>query len=389
MPILAFCDNEEGAPVLSGTVGSLTDLLYACLVTGFNLVTLDSLTRDGTTVTGTLSTGHGFASGQTVRIAGANEPDYNGDFVVTVLSATQFTYEITGTPTTPATGTITARRAPLGWSRPYSGTNKAVFQASAGTQFCLRVDDAASGAGGAKEALCRGYESMTDVDTGTGLFPTSAQLTNGIVWRKSYDANSNARSWNLIGDDRSFYFIVKAYEPAGYESRQFMFFGDICSFKSGDAYPCVICGKNATGTSTVNIEIFGFPQSSMPSAKDMFVARSYLQVGGSTQIALAALFYAGSSSYTSGKQGLSGPNPADNGFHMHPVAVQELGCLRGRMPGLWALPFATGLGHWVALDNVENLDGRILRTINTGDGDSDSSTINVGQFLIDVTGPWR
>ena len=71
-------------------------------------VTLTSLTRSGTTATATVSSGHGLGSGMTITIAGANETDYNGDFVVTVTGETTFTYSVSGSPATPATGTITA-----------------------------------------------------------------------------------------------------------------------------------------------------------------------------------------------------------------------------------------------------------------------------------------
>jgi len=388
MPILAFTSDETGAPVLSGTVGALTDLLYACLVTGFNVVTLDSLTRDGDTVTGTLSTGHGFATGQTVRIAGANEPDYNGDVVVTVLSATQFTYTIAGTPTTPATGTITARRAPLGWSRPYSGTNKAVFQAAAGTQFCLRVDDNAPGAGAAREAFCRGYESMTDVDTGEGLFPTTVQLANGVVWRKSSAADATARPWNLIGDDRFFYLSMDSYSPAN-GFRQLVYFGDFVSFKAGDEYHCAISGRyNVNNANTVNQKIYVTPTNAITNPES-FAARSYTQIGTSAPMQNAALFYyATAYYYTSGREGFAAENPADLGYHIHPVLLQQVQCLRGKLPGLYALPFVRPLSHWDTLENVENLDGRTLRAVNSGDGQGEALT-TYGQFLVDVTGPWR
>ena len=69
---------------------------------------VSSLTRSGTTVTGTTAAAHEMATGIEVTISGAVETDYNGTFEVTVLSTTTFQYEITGSPSTPATGTITA-----------------------------------------------------------------------------------------------------------------------------------------------------------------------------------------------------------------------------------------------------------------------------------------
>lgn len=71
-------------------------------------ISVTSLTRIGTTVTGTTSSDHTFATGMTITIAGANESDYNGSFVITVTDTDEFQYEISTAPSTPATGTITA-----------------------------------------------------------------------------------------------------------------------------------------------------------------------------------------------------------------------------------------------------------------------------------------
>jgi hypothetical protein len=72
-------------------------------------VSVSSITRSGSTATVTTSAAHGFIDGQSVTIAGANEAEYNGVFVITShATPTTFTYEVTGAPATPATGTITA-----------------------------------------------------------------------------------------------------------------------------------------------------------------------------------------------------------------------------------------------------------------------------------------
>lgn len=72
-------------------------------------VSVTSITRSGTTATVTTSTTHGFSQGHTVTIAGAVESDYNGQIeVLAVPSDTTFTYSVSNSPTTPATGTITA-----------------------------------------------------------------------------------------------------------------------------------------------------------------------------------------------------------------------------------------------------------------------------------------
>lgn len=72
-----------------------------------NVQSITSLVRVGSTVTATVASNHGLASGMNVTMAGAVETDYNGVFEITVTSETTFTYTIAATPSTPATGTIT------------------------------------------------------------------------------------------------------------------------------------------------------------------------------------------------------------------------------------------------------------------------------------------
>lgn len=72
------------------------------------VLAVQSLTRSGSTVTATFNAAHLLASNVNVIIAGADQSEYNGTFPITVTGEDVFTYEIVGTPITPATGTITA-----------------------------------------------------------------------------------------------------------------------------------------------------------------------------------------------------------------------------------------------------------------------------------------
>jgi hypothetical protein len=67
---------------------------------------ISSITYSNGTALVTTGTDHGLKTSQEVKIAGANESEYNGIFQVTVLSVTTFEYAVVGTPSTPATGTI-------------------------------------------------------------------------------------------------------------------------------------------------------------------------------------------------------------------------------------------------------------------------------------------
>ena len=96
-----------------------SNLLVLPRAIAIGLRTLDTqssvsgITRSTSTATVTTASAHGFTTGQRVTIAGANQTEYNGAFTITVTGGTTFTYTVTGTPATPATGTITAEGANL------------------------------------------------------------------------------------------------------------------------------------------------------------------------------------------------------------------------------------------------------------------------------------
>ena len=66
-----------------------------------------TITRSGTTATVALNA-HGYSVGALVIIAGASQAAYNGTKTILSVATNSFTYEVTGSPATPATGTITA-----------------------------------------------------------------------------------------------------------------------------------------------------------------------------------------------------------------------------------------------------------------------------------------
>ena len=75
---------------------------------GWSVITPTNITRAGSVATVTLPSVVNWQTGSTVTIAGCVQTEYNGDKVITVTDSTHFDYTVSGTPTTPATGTITA-----------------------------------------------------------------------------------------------------------------------------------------------------------------------------------------------------------------------------------------------------------------------------------------
>jgi len=66
-----------------------------------------TITRSGSTAS-VSHTAHGLDAGDKVAIRGADQQEYNGVFAISNVTTNAYDYTVTGTPTTPATGTITS-----------------------------------------------------------------------------------------------------------------------------------------------------------------------------------------------------------------------------------------------------------------------------------------
>lgn len=104
--------GTSGSTIPIGTQLTTTDAkLYQTLQTASvadQTLVLLQLTRSAQTAIAETSSEHLLTSGQTVTITGATDNAYNGTYTITVTSEREFTYTITGSPATPATGTIQA-----------------------------------------------------------------------------------------------------------------------------------------------------------------------------------------------------------------------------------------------------------------------------------------
>ena len=167
-------------------------------------------------------------------------------------------------------------KAAAGWTRAYDDANKSVFkQAASGDsaiQACLRVLDDASGAGGAKEAICTGYESMSDVDTGTNAIGT-------WYWRKSVSANATARDWILIADGRTFYLCNLSGDAATLAYRRTYYFGDFYSYATADLYRVIHGGGTTANSGGYLLAMYGGLATAAGGGKA--IARNYLATVGS------------------------------------------------------------------------------------------------------------
>jgi hypothetical protein len=242
MTTYLFKSSDQGAVPITGQIagastGGVLNTLKSILVNGYNSGSC-TITRSGTIATVT-RVGHGFENNRIVEISGASETEYNGKFRVTYIDADTFSYTVTGTPTTPATGTITCKMASIGWTMPYtSGNTIAAFRQPAGSTGgrYLWVND-----GAVTNAKIRGYEAMTAHSTGTGAFPTTAQTSTGLFVYKNWTNDSTALDWVIISNGAIVYINIKTqvYESGGLAYATYAF-GDIYSYKQSDLYKCII-----------------------------------------------------------------------------------------------------------------------------------------------------
>lgn len=384
-----FRSTDTGAPTLNGTAGSLISVLDACLQDGYNSKSVQSITRSGSTATATFATAHGYAAdGATkVRISGASQTEYNGDFVISNVTTTSFDFTVTGTPATPATGTITAKVAPLGWSKAFSGTNKAAYRSNeaTGTRLYLHVDDNNEANQTNRTAIIRGFESMTGPETTDGVNYWAGQYVC-----KSDSSNSTNVNWVVCGDGFEFFIFwcsLVSWSAPYNRRHQTAHFGDFLSFKEGDLFNCALAG-DASATN-FNAWPGGYSAHRLISTSglaggngaDWAVAREYTAVVGSVT-------YHPSGARTSGdlypgKGPIPYPTSASSALHIAPVYLSNANGFRGQLKGIWDPMHLTPLGNLTLLPANQSPIGRRLFSLEIEAGSA------AGELHLDIDGPWR
>lgn len=399
IPVKYMHSGMAGAPALNGTAGAIVAILDACLINGFGLKTVDSLVVASNVATMTISTGHSFEVGSVPVISGVTGAlsALNGEWRVAATTTNTVTFDAPGIADGTAAGTITTKVAPLGWSKPYGTGNYAAYKSTdpAALGHYLRVDDT-----DATNARVRGFETMSTIDNGTGLYPTDAQISGGGYWRKSSTADSTSRNWAVIGDGRLFYLWAVPHDAASVTSQgTFYWFGDFAAAGSTDVYSSCIGCRNASNAQIPSTMFYTWDRQEAR----IYAPRSYTGLGSSAAVLATAETYLATEGCNSGR-GLSGsytmayPNQPDNGLYLSKALVMEgaanaIFTLRGVFPGAYFIPqnvgFALTSKDTVAGQN--DMAGRRLLALRYGyGGGGTNGTGNAyGVGVFDVTGPWR
>lgn len=382
-----FNFDFSGAPTLNGLAGSLIAVLDACLVTGFNVRTVSSFTvAAGVGTINFPSAGHGFNKHQVVQISGATNDANNGDYRVAEVTSTSITVDATGLAdgAVASSGGLAAKMAPAGWQKAFTDANLAAYKSSEGDAAgrLLRVDDTVG-----QLARVRGYESMSDINTWVGQFPSSGQRVNS-VWGKSSAASAAGRQWTIIADGRFLYFVVHPeYDSlTSYPNNRLGYsFGDFPSYILGDAYNTLLTSSNTESIAQMQQDGLGnsLHRGSDPGDSGRgYLARSFTQVGGAVQQHfLAPLAYSGVNTT------IAYPNPGDNSLlidRLKLIVETAANAARGEMPGFWTFLNSRPLTHGDVLTTA--VPGRVLITIGTAYSYSGEYGT---RWAVDITGPWR
>lgn len=374
-----------GAPVLTRAAGSLIALLDALLVNGWGVQTATSVVVAGGVATATFATDHAAARHAVVQVAGATGSlaGLNGAQKVTSVEPNKIKWATTEADGT-AAGTITVKMAGAGWTKPFSGTNLAAYKSAspaAHGQF-LRVADTT-----AEYARAVGYENMTAISTGTGLFPTSAQVSGGYYWGKNDETSgTNAVPWVFASDGRFFYLFVQAcINSTGGSGRSFTptSFGDLVpESPSGDPYATVVTGASDTSwLSTGPSYVYAY------YAGDAYVATPRARSGAGTASRGVTVSEMNLDNNVGAPPPL--PNPVNGAIPMGRVIYKDTTSEfpRATFPGLYwspAIYVERVTDHGTILDMP---NGKSMLGLFAGGGINDGSGYR-GAF-IDLIGPWR
>lgn len=397
-PVKWYASQMQGAPSLGDTAdGALAAMLKAIMVTGFGTLTLNSLVWD--TATGwakaTIAAGHAYLLDSVVEVNGASPAAYNGEHRVKKVSTTEVWIELDGgNPGSAASGTMTMKVAPLGWTQTHESADGkiAIYRpadVSASGNVSLRIDNTAfSGWSGTNSGSTHYYakvqmvEDVADINTFTLIYEHRWMATQRY---------SN-KMWDFIGDPQMFYWL-----PAiGNYSYQLVYcFGYLKSVRPGDRYHAILVHHyttNAAATDAswanrdqVNPNYWGntFPVFSDTSYRTL--ARPYHQLFGNTTWSMRGIF---------GRigTGLNIPNGPDNGFYLctDPVMVIEANNhLRGYMPGL-LVPYGD-IASWDRknFSDLPAMPGKIARFIRPLYGVNVFALDPRTLVAFDLTGPWR
>ncbi|WP_029524872.1 hypothetical protein [Polaromonas glacialis] len=379
-----FHSAMVGAPILNGVAGSMISLLDACLKDGFDTKVASSLVVSGGIATLSFTGTHSASVDSVVLVTGSSIAALNGEQKVTAIGAGLVRFATAAADG--AAGTPSFKMAPAGWLKPFAGTNLAVYKSTdvAGTGMHLRMDDTDS-----TVTRVRGYETMSDVNTGAGPFPRDADIAGGGYWPKSSIAGTTPIGWTLIADGRKFIFSWAAYganSPSYIGAATRGFGDDLATRPGGDPYACTLSYADS-GSPNDTSGLLDYN-----AALNHASPRGYTGLGSCVRLACSP--YTGLSSL-SGQDSFFGafPSAVDGGLRLSKkfFAAGANQPPRSDLPGLYHVPMSNlhlAFGLRDVISGTGALAGRKLLALLPTVSPTSNGASN-GISFVDITGPWR
>lgn len=215
----------------------LKGVLDACLADGFGSVSVASAVVSGGYATIVVTAGHGKSMlstsagvGPVLRISGASDSAFNGDWQMTSLdSSTQLKLYCPGVTDGAKSGTMTLKYAPIpGWEKKWTASGVAVYKSADMGNIYLRCAEDASG-----NFVTQLRSGMTGDSDGT--------LLVSIGEGKYYQGSSGtAPDWFIIGDSRTLYLGFKRYQGISRNSYFVFPIGEYKKLVPTDTLPYVV-----------------------------------------------------------------------------------------------------------------------------------------------------
>jgi hypothetical protein len=317
MTVRIYRSSDASAPVLTGQVGKLTDLLDACLVNGYGAKT---------------------AAGWTIAFTTTNKRAYQQN--------------------------TTGSNNPTGMCLYVDDTGPG-----------------AGAAKEARVCGFETMSAITPTGTGQFPTSAQSAIGVGtLVVRKSNTADATARPWTLIANGQTIYLFIESGDNVNPALGTTTFvFGDFKPYKTGDVYAVCIIGRTAENTASSSndpLHAFGMPPGSTVNYTltntmyGHFIARHWTGVGGSIKcgkvIDISKFLLIGNASNNPGMWSSDAslvanggnyaigratslawpaPNGPDGALWLSPLYLNHSSAIRGYLPGLWAPLHDRPIGH--------------------------------------------
>lgn len=375
-------------------------MLDKMLVSGFNTNTAASVVVSSNVATVTFSGTPGFEDYTVVSVSGATPSGLNGEKRITLVSPSVLTYEAPGISDQTATGTISVKYAPLGWS--YVGTTPTTMpitvrstNANGSQMGCAVSQNTAGGATTTAGFSFQGYRTATASAVSNAFGSRRAASFAGAGGGLSGQAQ-----WIAWGDDRTFYLLVGggANGATTLLNSGFVYgFGDIQSIGSADPYTAFVHGDNGSIGSGVEGTTNNLTAGANIGYNQFTTATTHLQLpalynGGPFSSAFHCAEYPlGDGLCGAISAGLSSiyPNSTDGALILARKAVGDGTGLRGYYRGIYVSPQNCG-ANFSALDKVTGtgaLSGKKLLAIKHTSA-APFTSAGTGVLFVDITGPW-